>query len=437
MALIRLRVTPSQRSLRGSVPLVADPDLLERAALWAALADGDCQIVVPHPPASWQPSLNALRTLGVQIEHEPAGRTRLRGRGFRGLSGPTQRVDVTGAPVLGHGLLGCLVAYPFACQMGPFESEAQLRADVETLSSRGGRAGLNADGVHLAGAQAALKALRVVLPSPNPLTKHMLLVSGLYADGETVISEPVVSADHSERMLDALGVRVECAGPVLRLLPPSADEALAAFEFPAPGSPTASAYLLVAAAIVAGSQVTLRHASLNPTRAKSLDALRALGARLGVAPSGQALNEPHGDVSLVHAPLVGGCIGGELALGLEHELHALAAAAAYAWGNTRFLDLSGMLSDQEIAQLLGFLRSFGVQAERDADGFEVQGAKGLPLRASRVTTGGDARLAALGVLLALGADGESVIDDVEALAEFLPKYVGTLRALGASLEVER
>jgi 3-phosphoshikimate 1-carboxyvinyltransferase len=94
------------------------------------------------------------------------------------------------------------------------------------------------------------------------------------------------------------------------------------------------------------------------------------------------------------------------------------------------------MSASEIAKLTGFLRSFGVEAEGVPEGFWVRGLGGAPLRASRVTTGGDPRLASLGVLLGLHTDGESVIDDVDALSEFMPKFVGTLRALGADIKVQ-
>jgi 3-phosphoshikimate 1-carboxyvinyltransferase len=168
-----------------------------------------------------------------------------------------------------------------------------------------------------------------------------------------------------------------------------------------------------------------------------LEALRSLGAQVGITPKSVSLGEAAGEVSLKYRALGGGKIGGEPMLHLEHQVHALAVVAAHATGETQLLDLGLVLSESEVAKLVGFLRSFGVQAEGASDALYIQGSAGRPFTPSRVTTGGDPRLAAMGLLLGLAADGESSIDDVDALAEFLPRFIGTLRALGAKLEVER
>src|SRR5690606_21806598 len=104
-----------------------------------------------------------------------------------------------------------------------------------------------------------------------------LLLSGLYASGPTTLEEPLVSRDHTERMLDALGVPIETAGPVVRLHPPADPRSLAAFEIELPGDLSAAAFLLVAASLVEGSDVTARATGLNPTRTGILDLIRLFG----------------------------------------------------------------------------------------------------------------------------------------------------------------
>lgn len=434
MATKQLRVRPTREPLRGSVPVASDPDILERALLFAALSNGECRFEVPRPPASWERCVEALRALGVDTRDVDQGQWLIAGVGLFGFQPPATAIDVSGAPVLARGLLGCLAAQRFASELGPFESSELLQSEVAALNARGARSSAVGQSCRLDPVEGPLARQTIALPTPSALIKHLLLVSGLYADGPTIVSEPLLSADHSERLLDGMGVEIDSAGPVVKLEPPG-PQGLAAFDFAAPGSPTVCAYLIAAAASVPGSHVTVRDVALNATRAGFLDTTRAFGGRVGISPKRQALNELVGDVSLVEQPLVGGTVGGELCLRLELELPAMAAMAAHAAHESRFFDLAQIMPEPEISKLVGMLRSFGVQAECAHDGFWLRGRGGRPLDAGRVTTGGDPRLAALALLLALGANGDSVIDDAECLSEFLPRFVGTLRALGAAIEV--
>lgn len=433
----RVRIPAGQRrALSGSVPVVADPDIVERALLLAALGRGASECRMAHAPPSLAAARELLAALGVPSSEPGPGVLRIEGNGRYGLAAPEGALDARGVPVLARGLLGVLAAQPFASRLGPFEGPAELAADLELLRARGGSARAAAAEAELGPKTGPLAGQSVALPQPAPLTKHLVLMAGLYSDQATQVSEPLLSADHTERMLDALGVPVRAVGPLVSLTPRGAIE-FEPFVFDAPGSLAAGAYLLAAAAVSPGSHVTLRDVTLNPTRSGFLEALRSFGAQVGITPKWVSLGEAAGEVSLKYRALGAGKIGGEPMLRLDHQVHALAVVAAHATGETHLLDLGLVLSESEVAKLVGFLRSFGVQAEGASDALYIQGSAGRPFTPSRVTTGGDPRLAAMGLLLGLAADGESSIDDVDALAEFLPRFIGTLRALGAKLEVER
>jgi len=432
----RIRIPAGRRGpLSGSVPVVADPDILERALLFAALAGGDSEFHVAHAPPSLAVALELLVALGVESSEPKPGVRRIAGRGRGGLRAPAGALDARGVPVLARGLLGVLAAQPFQSELGPFEAPDALAADLDLLRARGASVRGEGSQAQLGPLSGALAGQTALLPQPAPLTKHLVLMAGLYSAEVTSVSEPLLSADHTERMLDALGAPIRAAGPLVSLVPRGPIE-LSSFEFHVPGSLAAGAYLLAAAAVLPGSHVTLRDVTLNPTRSGFVEALRSLGAQVGITPKSVSLGEPAGEVSLKHRSLGAGKIGGEPMLRLEHQVHALAVVAAHAAGETRLSDLELVLSESEVAKMVGFLRSFGVQAESDSDGMLISGSGGRPFSPTRVTTGGDPRLAAMGVLLGLGAEGESIVDDVESLAEFLPRFVGTLRAVGAKMEVE-
>lgn len=426
-----------RRPLRGSVPVAADPDILERALLFAALARGTSECRMAHAPPSLPAALAVLAALGIESTQPSPNVCRIEGKGSFGLVQPTHALDASGVPALCRGLLGVLAAQPFTSTLGPFEAPDELAADLELLRARGASVHAHETTAHIGPQTGPLKGQSVALPQPSSLTKHMVLMAGLFSAEPSSVSEPLLSADHTERMLDAMGARVKAVGSLVSLIPKTTPHPLDPFDFEAPGSLAAGAYLLAAAAVLPESHVTLRNVTLNPTRSGFLEAVRCLGAGIGITPKSVSLGEPMGEVSLKYRSLSGGMIGGEPMLRLDHEAHALAVVAAHATGETRLMDLGHVLSESELAKLVGFLRSFGVQAEGASDAVYIVGNGARPFAPSRVTTGGDPRLAAMGILLALGAEGESVIDDVDALAEFLPRFVGTLRALGAKMEVER
>jgi 3-phosphoshikimate 1-carboxyvinyltransferase len=435
MESVQLAVRPRAQGLIGSVPLPADPDLVERALLFAALGVGKSLVRLPRPPANLKGVLTTLSMLGVQVNQQAGGAVEIKGCGLRGFSAPAERLDVAGAPVLAIGLLGCLSAQAFASEVGPFDTHEALGTLLDSLQRRGANISLQQHYCRVGPATGPLSAQEVRFAAPAALGKHLCLISGLFASGPTVVSEPLVSVDHTERMLDGLGLSVTQLGSSVQLNGPIQDAAIEGFEFATPGSVAAAAYLLAAAALTPKSQVTVRDACLNPTRAGFHDGLRALGVQVSLAVKGQTLGEPYGDVATQGGGLRGGKIGGELSHRLSHEVPALAAVAACATGDTEFSDLGSVMPEGHIAKIVGFLRSFGVEAQGAQDSFWIRGSGGAPLTATRVTTGGDPHLAALGILLGLAADGESVIDDVLSLAEFLPRFVGTLSALGAELKV--
>jgi 3-phosphoshikimate 1-carboxyvinyltransferase len=284
-----------------------------------------------------------------------------------------------------------------------------------------------------------LGSLEYALPVASAQLKSALLLSGLYASGPTVLEEPVVSRDHTERMLDALGIPIETAGPIVKLHPPADPRCLRPFEIDLPGDISAAAFLLVAAALVANSHVTVRRTGLNPTRSGILDVLRAFGADTGITPQGAQLNEPFGEVSARGSSLHGAIVSGELSVRAIDEIPIACALAARARGTSRFSEIGELRvkESDRIALMSKVLRAFGVAVEEQPEGLIVHGRPDGLLRAARVASGGDHRIAMTAAVLGLVADGETVVEDVDCIATSFPRFAGTLRALGADVEVRR
>jgi 3-phosphoshikimate 1-carboxyvinyltransferase len=268
--------------------------------------------------------------------------------------------------------------------------------------------------------------------------KQAILLAGLRAQGPTVVEEKIASADHLERAMTRARMPIDVQGTIATLHPPRDEDAVAPQMYDGIGSQALVAPMAAAALVVPGSNLTLREAGMNPTRSDLIALARLMGANTGVSPRGDRQGEPFGDLSFKSAELVALDLGGETMVRLGDGAVSLFALAAKATGSSLFADLvaGARGADAKIwGRAAGFLRSAGVEALNADGGIRVVGNGGAPFKPLQVTTGGDPRLALLGTVLALGAKGTSMIDDVDCLAGEFPRWVGSLRALGAQLEV--
>jgi len=430
----------------------SDRSITHRAMILAALSNGPCELRGFGYGADNRYMLQALAALGVRSEDDGRGTLKLRGVGLAGLTAPSVAIDCGRSPTALRLLTGVLAGQPFASQLGGHRALERLRMHgvLGPLRERGARIEATLDReregeetapLHVLGVEPGkrLSPLTVAMNRPSDHAKGALLLSGLFASGPTIVQEPVLSRDHIERLLSALDMPIRAAGSMVSLHQPADPRAIRGFEFDIPGDISAAAFVLVAAQIVPDSQVTTRRTGLNPTRSGILEVIRQAGGRMGITPAGSSLGEPFGEVSSRGSVLRGISIGGELAQRGMDEIPAACVLAARSRGVTHISDVAELRDDQpdRIAALGTLLRAFGVGASERPDGLVVEGEPDKPLRAARVSSGGDHRICMSAVVLALAADGESVVDDADCLAVSFPRFVGTLRSLGADIEVVR
>lgn len=444
-------VRPQRKPLHGSVPVPSDRSITHRALVLAALSNGPSEIRGFGYGTDNRKTLGALGALGVRHEDDGRGTLRLRGVGLRGLTAPSGELDCGRSPTCLRLLTGVLSAQPFSSRLSGHESlkRFRMRSVLEPLRRRGARivgeptpdgtdetAALDIGGLE---AGQRLAPIEHRLERPNDHAKGALLLSGLFAGGPTVVDEPVVSRDHTERMLDALGMPVRTAGSMVSLHPPADPYAIRGFELDVPGDVSAAAFLLVAAQLVPESHVTTRRTGLNPTRSGILEIIRLTGGRMGITPSGESLGEPFGDVTARGSVLRSIALGGELCERGRDEIPAACALFARARGTSTILEAGELREERpdRLAALAALLRAFGVGVEEQPDGLVIEGVPDRPLAAARVSGGGDHRLTMTAVVLGLVADGETVIEDADAIQVSFPRFVGTLRSLGADIEVKR
>ncbi|APR87346.1 5-Enolpyruvylshikimate-3-phosphate synthase [Minicystis rosea] len=444
-----LLIHPASQPLVGSVPVPGDKSIAHRAILLAGIATGKSRIAGGALGEDNVSTLGALRAMGVRST-ETEGEITIEGVGLRGLRAPDGPIDCGNSGTTMRLLSGVLAAQRFQAELigDASLSRRPMGRVAKPLRLRGARIEGRIDPKKPGDITAPLvigplpephelSAIEYDLPVASAQVKSALLLSGLYAAGSTYVKEPVVSRDHSERMLAALGVPVRAAGAVVELDGPSWSGVLPAFSIDVPGDISTAAFLIVAAQIVPDSRVDVRRVGLNPTRTGLLEILAEMGGSIEAEAKGDELGEPIGVLRAAAAKLKGVRTGGERVTRAIDEVPILCALAARANGRTEIMDAAELRvkESDRIATMASVLDAFGVSVEERKDGLAIEGIPDRPLKAADVASRGDHRVAMTAAVLGLVADGPTRVRDVGCIATSFPRFAGTMRALGARVEV--
>ena len=447
-------VHPQKTPLVGSVPVPSDKSVAHRALLVGALCNGKSRIRAYAGGEDNASTRAALEAMGVTFEDAGTSKEKeviVTGAGLFGLRAPSRDLDCGNSGTTMRLLCGVLCAQEFASTLvgDASLSRRPMMRVAGPLRARGARIEGRAHPTKQDEITAPLRVLGLEegkylgpieyeMPVASAQVKSALLLSGLYAHGTTTLREPTLSRDHTERMLLSLGVPLRTVGTLVELDPSGWNGQLPAFDVTLPGDVSASAFLLGAALVVPGSRVSVRNVGTNPTRTGILDILRDMTAPLAVEPLGDEGGEPIANLHVESTDVLQGrTVGGEWVTRAIDEIPALCAIAARARGTTTVRDAAELRvkESDRISAMVGVLREFGVTCEPLEDGMRVEGTD-KPLRHATIDSLGDHRIAMSAALLALCADGPSTIRNADCIATSFPRFVGTLRALGASIDVE-
>jgi 3-phosphoshikimate 1-carboxyvinyltransferase len=430
--------------LRGACRVPGDKSISHRALLFGALADGVVEARGLGRGGDNLSTAAALRALGVDVT-VAGDEARVHGVGFAGLTAAAGALDCGNSGTTIRLLLGLLAGRPFETEL---VGDASLTwRPMKRVADPLRRMGATVDGrvdparpgdvfppLRVRGG--ALAGISYDLPVASAQLKSALVLAGLQARGTTTLREPGRSRDHTERMLRAMGapIAVPADSGAVVVDPAGWNGRLRALPIVIPGDLSSATFLFVAAATVAGSDVTVENVGLNPTRAGALDVLAAMGADITIAPAGDAMGEPVGAVRVRASRLRGTRVAGELALRAIDEIPALAVAAALAEGQTVFADLAELRvkESDRIVAVARELRRAGVAVDERPDGFVVTGLDGRPPAGGTVRPEHDHRIAMAGAVLGLSGGDETVVPAADIATSF-PTFADTLRALGAAV----
>jgi 3-phosphoshikimate 1-carboxyvinyltransferase len=423
--------------IQGETRVPGDKSISHRSLLLAAMAQGMTEVRGFLRSEDCLATLRALTALGVEIGESADGAVRILGRGPEALREPETILDAGNSGTSLRLLAGLLAGRSFLSILTGDASlrRRPMRRVVEPLTAMGatllGRGAGEYPPLAIQGRQ--LSGITWVSAVASAQVKSAILLAGLQAKGETRVTEPMLSRDHTERMLQAFGVPVWREGTTVRIVGPAS---LRGAQVQVPGDLSSAAFFLLAAAARPGSDLLVREVGVNPTRAGVLEVLRRMGAAIVLESPREVAGEPEADIRVRGACLQGTTIGGDLIPRLIDEIPVLAVVAALAEGETVISDAAELRVKEvdRIAALAEELAKFGIRIAPRPDGLVIQG--GARLRGARVTSRGDHRMAMSLAIAGLFADGETTIEDVACVETSCPGFAQLLLSVSTGCGIE-
>ena len=421
-------IKPSGK-LRGEITVPGDKSISHRSVMLGSIAKGDTKISGFLTGEDCLSTIDCFKKLGIDIEVNGTDVT-VHGKGLKGLSAPAETLDVGNSGTTLRLMSGILSAQPFTTRltgdssiqkrpMGRVASPLGLMGAKITSENEKMTAPLTIEGQSLHG-------IDYTLPVASAQVKSALILAGLYADGETRITEPEATRDHTEIMLNYLGADIRKEGDTI-VVRPAAE--LTGKDITVPGDISSAAYFIAAALISKDSEVLIKNVGVNPTRTGIITAFKAMGGNIELTNERTVCGEPVADILVRSSRLHGVVIKGAIIPKLIDEIPVIAAAACYASGETVIADAADLRvkESDRIKTMAAELGRMGATVIQTDDGMIILG--GIPLHGAVCESYNDHRVAMSVAVAALGAKGETQIKDCGCVDISFPGYFDALMSL--------
>lgn len=425
-----LKITPA-KTLKGNISVPGDKSISHRAAILSALAHGSTRIDNFLTAADCLSTVECLKKLAVKIEGPVNNTLVVHGSGLPGIQEPADILDAGNSGTTMRLLTGVLASLPFFSVITGDRSlrERPMERVISPLSKMGAQiAGRRRNTrAPLAITGGPLKAIRYNTPVASAQVKSAILLAGLQAEGETSVTEPALSRDHTERMLEHFGVPVNRSGLTVSLRGPCTLRT--GGDFIVPGDISSAAFFIVAASIIPASDITITGVGINPTRTGILDVLQQMGADIALANIRKECGEPVADIKVRYARLKGVSIGGEMIPRLIDEIPVLAVAGAVARGETVITGAEELKYKEtnRLEAVITELTKMGAIIKELPDGMIIKGITSF--KGARCHSRGDHRMAMALSVAGLVAAGETVIEDASCVEISFPGFPNVLNSL--------
>ena len=420
------------KTVSGAVSVPGDKSISHRYAMLTAIAEGESRILNYSTGADCQSTLACMKQLGIGHQFDAReGRRELivAGKGIHGLSEASQPLDAGNSGSTIRMLSGILAAQPFTTKI--FGDESLSRRPMKRIMTPLREMGAHIDAAHeqyppltIEGKQ--LHGIHYESPVASAQVKSCVLLAGLYAEGDTSVTEPVRTRDHTEIALRELGSEIKVER---RRVTVKGGASLRGANLVVPGDLSSAAFFLVAALIVKDADLVIANVGLNPTRTALLDFLKSIGAAIDILQVESFNGELIGNIQVKSSRIRGGVISGELTAALIDEIPVLAVLGAASEQGLKVTGASELRVKEtdRIATVADNLNRMGVTVETTPDGLVVPGRQ--QFRAAECDSFGDHRIAMAFAVAALAADGPCAINNSEAASVSYPEFYQTLREI--------
>ncbi|MEC4675195.1 MAG: 3-phosphoshikimate 1-carboxyvinyltransferase [Nitrospirota bacterium] len=417
-----LTITP-KGPLRGTIRVPGDKSITHRAFILSALAEGTSVISGYCQGEDCLNTLKALQDLSISIVPDGPNRVKVEGKGLGGLREPDQPLDCGNSGTGLRLLAGVLAGQSFfsiltgddslrSRPMGRIANPLRLMGAQIQGRKEGGLAPLAITGTRLHG-------IHYRSPVSSAQIKSAVLLAGLVAEGETILEEPLLSRDHTERMFRYFGVPFDVEGLSIRL---KGRQSFKGKDLQVPGDLSAAAFFIVGASIVPGSFITIEHVGLNPARTGILEILQEMGANIEIRNAREEGGEPVGDLVIRSAQLCGISIGSSQVPKTIDELPIFCIAASVAKGETQVSGAEELRVKEtdRIHAMATELKKLNVSIEETPDGFVLPGE--AKIKGGSCTSYGDHRVAMAVAIAALLGDGPTIIENTDCIDTSFPGF---------------
>lgn len=417
------------QSLQGILTVPGDKSISHRCIMLGALAEGTTEVHGFLQGADCLSSIACFEKMGVTIDNS-GELVRIHGLGLHHLKSPSDILDVGNSGTTTRLMSGILAAQPFTSMI---DGDASIRKRpmkrIMTPLAQMGASITSLEGNDCAPLRIegrSLHGIHYQSPVASAQVKSAILLAGLYAEGETSVTEPYVSRNHTELMFEAFGVPIHCEGTTVTVQPVSS---LLAQNISVPGDISSAAYFLVAGLITPNSCITIQNVGINPTRDGILEVCRAMGAKLTMENVKVSVGEPTADITVSTSSLHGTTIEGALIPKLIDELPIIAVLACFAEGTTVIKDAQELKvkESNRIDVMVTNLSAMGADIEATDDGMIIHGGK--PLHGAVIDSHLDHRIAMSFAIAGMNADGNTEILGADCVNISYPDFYSHLSSL--------
>ncbi len=416
-------------TLKGEITVPGDKSISHRAIMLGAISKGTTEIHNFLQGADCLSTIECFQKMGIEIKNKE-DKILVYGNGLFGLKEPSGILDCGNSGTTIRLLSGILSATNFTTIITGDESiqKRPMKRIMEPLSNMGakirsikenGCAPLEITGTYLKGRHYESKVA-------SAQVKSSILFSGLYADDETSVTEPYLSRNHSEIMLDYFGATIKQDNTTTIIQPA---KELYGQKVMVPGDISSAAYFIAAALLVPNSEILIKNVGINPTRAGILKVCQQMGADISLLNVNKAKGEDYADILIKHSPLNATVIEGDMIPTLIDELPIIAVLACFASGTTIIKDAQELKvkESNRIDIMVNYLSAMGANIRATEDGMIIEG--GTSLKGTTINSMGDHRIAMSFAIAGLVADGETTILNSECIKISFPNFNETLEEL--------